>query len=96
MDLATFLRFAKRYNDLGWSVQEQLQDVAQGDSMSDQNSNALYMIARFLRNIADDVEDAKELAEEIEQFLLENPRSHRLITNAFKTENRSEINAQCS
>jgi hypothetical protein len=71
MDLATFLRHAKRFNDLGWSVQGQLKDVAAGAAMSDQNTNALSIISKFLRDI-EDVEGAEELAQDIDQFL-ENP-----------------------
>lgn len=69
MDLATFLRFAKRYNDMGWAVQDQLVDVAQGGSMFDQNTNALEIVSKFLRHIGENVTDATELADEIDQFL---------------------------
>lgn len=43
-----FITIAKQYNDLGWSVQEQLQSVLDGDRLEDQNINALKMIACFM------------------------------------------------
>ena len=69
MDLSRFLSLAKLYNDLGWSIQDQLRAVARGSSMSKQNSNALEIIAQFLRCASDDIEGAEELAEDIEQHL---------------------------
>jgi hypothetical protein len=69
MDLHTFLRLAKRYSDMGWSIQEQLVDVAGGQSMFEQNTNALSIIAKFLHDAGDDLDGGEEMAEEIERFL---------------------------
>jgi hypothetical protein len=70
MTLSDFLRLAKQYTDLGWSVQEQLQDVATGESLDEQNPNALEMCADILRDLADfDMTDADDLAGEISEYL---------------------------
>jgi hypothetical protein len=69
MDLELFLELAKTYNNLGWSVQEQLESVVRGEPMQEQNSNALAMIASFLGGACDHIEGAGDLAEELEQYI---------------------------
>lgn len=48
MDMETFLHLAKRYNDLGWAVQDQLVSLDNGDDPEEQNPNALKLIKEFL------------------------------------------------
>ena len=70
MDLQTFLRLAKKYNDLGWSVQGQLRAVSNGENMGDQNPYALSICADFLDCLSnEEVTGAYDLAEEISEFL---------------------------
>ena len=72
MTLDDFLYLAKQYVDLGWSVQQQLQDVMDGDALDEQNPNALDLIRRFLVT-ADGVgiEDEVDLRGQIEDHLVE-------------------------
>lgn len=48
MDLRTFLKLAKKYNDLGWAVQAQLIEVCDGADPASKNANAMKMCERFL------------------------------------------------
>lgn len=48
MDIETFLDLAKRFNDLGWAVQDQLVDLDNGADPEEQNPNALKLIKEFL------------------------------------------------
>ena len=52
MQLKDFLALAAEFNRLGWTVQEQLQAVVDGEALDGQNANALQMIERFLRREA--------------------------------------------
>lgn len=47
-DMNRLLSLFKEWGSLGWAVQAQLQDVADGDDVADQNRNALAMILGFL------------------------------------------------
>jgi len=69
MELERFIELAKTYNSLGWAVQEQLESVVKGEPAEEQNSNALSMIVDFLNDAGDDVESARDLAEELEQYV---------------------------
>jgi hypothetical protein len=56
--LAEFLKLAKEFQDLGWSVQKQLDDALyQTTDLGELNSNALEMIAPFLDKVADVIGD---------------------------------------
>jgi len=71
MELRRFLELARKFSDLGGAVQEQLEAVAEDcspNTMGEQNSNALVMVAEFLAR-AWDVEDAEDLQTEIEEYL---------------------------
>ncbi len=48
MDLHDFIELAREYQSLGWAVQEQLDDVLDGESADDKNPNALRLIRTFL------------------------------------------------
>ncbi len=61
MDIETFVKLAKQYNDLGWAIQEQLNDVLQGD-VDSVNPNALAYIKRFIDEAANSGVDT-EIAE---------------------------------
>lgn len=45
------LSLFKEWGDLGWAIQAQLQSVADGDDVADQNRNALAMILGFLSSV---------------------------------------------
>lgn len=70
MDLDDLIRICKKYNSLGWSVQEQLHEVVES-GVGGQNPNALKMIVEFLefagRHGADSEVD--DLADDIEMEL---------------------------
>jgi hypothetical protein len=69
MTLGDFLVAAKAFSALGDAVGDQLRAVLDGQPMADQNSNALVLLARFLRDIDGDVEDEGDWADEIDAFL---------------------------
>lgn len=68
MDINLIISICKRYNKMGWSVQEQLDQILEGAPLEDQNGNALEMIRRFLDFLPDCLE-AIQLAEQIADFL---------------------------
>lgn len=69
MSINEFIILAKRYNDLGWWLQKQLVDVANGD-LDDCNPNTLRELRKFLRYAARfDIEGAEELIEDIDEHL---------------------------
>lgn len=45
------LSLFKEWSDLGWAVQAQLWDVAEGEPVEEQNRNALAMILGFLADM---------------------------------------------
>lgn len=47
MNFQDFVELAKKYAAMGWSVQEQMDDVINGESLDDLNPNALAMIRRL-------------------------------------------------
>ena len=47
------MRFAQGYRDLGHAVASQLDDVLGGESIEEQNPNAVDMIMGFLDSFAD-------------------------------------------
>ena len=68
MDLRDYLTDAG--TSLGWAVDAQLRALVDGDSCDEQNPNALRLIAPWLRRLAKrGVEDAAELADDIDAFL---------------------------
>lgn len=72
MTLNQFIRIAKAYNALGWSIQEQLNGIVnQTQSLEDQNTNALEAITDFLENLSPMIEDADDFADRIKGFLAE-------------------------
>lgn len=72
MDLETFLQMADEYKALGWSVQGQLAEIADGSPMEDQNPNALKIIKSFLLSLdMCGIKGADDLAEEIDDYLAE-------------------------
>lgn len=48
MDFMRFMRLVRKYRDMGWSVQGQLDDVINGEPLEDMNPNALEMIREFV------------------------------------------------
>lgn len=70
MRLRTFIQAAEAYTKLGWAVHDQLHDIAfKGEDFENQNDNALRAISKFLAEFSDEIEDAEELREEIEEYL---------------------------
>lgn len=63
MELDQLMRFARAYNKLGWAVQEQLDDVIDGNH-NDLNPNALEEIDNKLRGFDDDLDEAIDNAME--------------------------------
>lgn len=57
MELEQLLRFARAYNDAGWAIQMQLNDIAEGRH-GDLNPNALKYIARTFHGYSDDLDVA--------------------------------------
>jgi hypothetical protein len=55
MDLEQLMRFARAYNKLGWAIQEQLDDIANGD-YDDINPNALQEINATMRGYNEDLD----------------------------------------
>lgn len=68
MLLNDFLEYAKAYGQLGWTVQEQLDDILGGEDLSRQNPNALREIADFLGTVP--FVGADDLVSEIEAHLV--------------------------
>lgn len=57
MELDDLMRFARAYSKLGWSIQEQLDDLVNGD-FGDINPNALEEIDNKMRGFNDDLDEA--------------------------------------
>lgn len=57
MELDDLMKFARAYNKLGWSIQEQLDDIVNND-YGDINPNALAEINRTMRGYNDDLDTA--------------------------------------
>lgn len=57
MELDELMRFARDYNKLGWAIQEQFDDLVNGD-LSDINPNALTEIDQRMRGYNDDLDEA--------------------------------------
>lgn len=51
MNILTFVKLAKAYNDLGWAVQEQLHALLDGAAAADQNPAALGLIRKLVREL---------------------------------------------
>jgi len=49
MDFEAFLKLAKMYSALGWSVQEQLEQIMDGEPLDDLNPNAMKMILDLVK-----------------------------------------------
>ena len=77
MDLTWVLEVCKAYSAMGTAIQEQLQDIATGESLDDQNPNALRVIgADFLGRIAEGTEEKLQeelmtLKTKIDEYLAE-------------------------
>lgn len=69
MDLVDFIDLAKEFTNLGWSVANQLENVASGNDRSDQNPEALRIIRRYLRNLQGYGVDCEHWIREIEYSL---------------------------
>lgn len=70
IELREFIEPATEFAGLGWSVQKQLEDVANGAPLEDQNRNALEIILDFLQKHEYTIE-SDDLRDEIEKFLEE-------------------------
>ena len=57
MELEELMRFARAYGKLGWAIQEQLDDIVNGDN-GDINPNALAEIDERMRGFDDDLDEA--------------------------------------
>ena len=57
MELNQLIRFAKAYSSLGWAIQQQLNDVIDGD-FSDLNENAVAEMWQKLNGYDDDLDEA--------------------------------------
>ena len=62
MELDDLLKFARAYRDLGWAVQEQLDDLAFGNDYGDLNPAALAEINSRVRGYNDDLDEAIDAA----------------------------------
>lgn len=71
MSLKELIDIISLWDNLGGSVQEQLIDVfIGGESIEDQNSNALqYMLNDFLEQLPDTISDKDLLIEKIRDYL---------------------------
>lgn len=70
MDIVSFLDLARKWDELGSAVQEQLEDVLNFQNLEKQNPNALRIIARFLKAAAEaGIEDSGDWAVEIKEYL---------------------------
>lgn len=61
MELDELMRFARAYNKLGWAIQEQFDDIVNGDC-DDINPNALAEIDERMRGYNDDLDAAIDVA----------------------------------
>ena len=72
MDFTTFMRLARMYSKMGWSVQGQLDNILDGEDLSEQNPNALKMIQELLQAF----EKATEGGDEDSFTLLDEIKEH--------------------
>lgn len=63
MELDELMRFARAYSRLGWAIQEQLDDIVNGN-LDDINPNALEELDSRIRGFNDDLDEALDLAME--------------------------------
>lgn len=56
MELDDLMRFARNFSNMGWAIQEQLDDIIKGD-FSDVNPNALKEIDQRLRGFNDELDE---------------------------------------
>lgn len=66
MTIEKLMEFARAYNQLGWAIQEQADDIANGD-YDDLNPNALAEIERSLKGYHEDLDSAIKDAKESQQ-----------------------------
>lgn len=72
MDLYNFMSAARDFRNMGDSVISQFEAIVDGETLEDQNPNALRYIAQFLKdNMADFNEggEAQELFNQITKYL---------------------------
>ena len=69
MDIFEILEICKKYSQLGWACQEQLDDMLNGKDLSELNSNAVRYNIQFLNDVLGYMKD--DQAEELEDILLE-------------------------
>ncbi len=70
MDTFDVMFFCDMYARLGWSVQDQLQDIVGGEDLEEQNPNAMKEMLPFLRLLEKNgVTDAGEHVKNIEAYL---------------------------
>lgn len=78
MTLQWLLTVCQTYGHMGTAIQEQLHDIAAGESLDDQNPNALRVISDdFLGRVACDADEGLQaeliaLKTEIDEYLAEN------------------------
>jgi hypothetical protein len=52
VEFEDFISLADEYSGLGWSVQEQMKDVASGsEELDEQNPNAVRLFQKFARDL---------------------------------------------
>lgn len=51
MELSDLIEICRQWDRLGWAVQEQLDSVAGGQPVAEQNPSAMEMVADFLREV---------------------------------------------
>ena len=61
MNVYELLKFAKKYSDLGDSIQEQLDDIMD-DNFDDVNPNALSVMIRSIKGYDDQIDEALQEA----------------------------------
>lgn len=64
MELDRLIDFAKTYDRLGWAIQQQVDDILQGNT-DDINPNALREIDKQLRGFNEDLDAAIDAAVEV-------------------------------
>lgn len=71
MKLEKLIELCREWNGLGWSVQEQAEGVIlHAEDLEEQNSNALRMVADFLKSAERaGITDAEEYRGEIDRYL---------------------------
>src|SRR5215471_15694260 len=75
MDLGQLITICKKYNDLGWAVQEQLGGLIEGKPAREMNGNAVRMIEDWLSLVSRETEtnpftsaDLTDLAYDIDEL----------------------------